>query len=133
MPNYFTTIQVRRDVSANWSIKNPTLASGEFGYELDTVRLKIGDGVTPWNFLDYFAGSGGGGEIRWHGPSSAQVSDRAGIGHHRKPRVLQPLQRLEFIGAVRIALSGAAAAPVWIVRQQAVCACRSLTMLCLFV
>lgn len=61
MPNYFTTIQVRRDVSANWSVKNPTLASGEFGYELDTVRLKIGDGVTPWNFLDYFAGSGGGG------------------------------------------------------------------------
>jgi len=61
MANYFTTILIRRDVSANWSVKNPTLASGEFGYELDTVRLKIGDGVTPWNFLDYFAGSGGGG------------------------------------------------------------------------
>jgi len=61
MPNYFTTILIRRDVSANWSVKNPTLASGELGYELDTVRLKIGDGVTPWNFLDYFAGGGGGG------------------------------------------------------------------------
>lgn len=60
MPN-FTTIQIRRDVSANWAVKNPTLAGGEFGYELDTARLKIGDGVTPWNYLNYFAGAGGGG------------------------------------------------------------------------
>ena len=57
-----TTIQIRRDMAANWSIKNPTLASGEFGYETDTVRLKIGDGSTSWNYLAYFtSGSGGGG------------------------------------------------------------------------
>jgi len=49
-------------MAANWSIKNPTLASGEFGYETDTVRLKIGDGSTSWNYLAYFtSGSGGGG------------------------------------------------------------------------
>ena len=41
MANYFTTILIRRDVSANWSVKNPTLASGEFGYELDTVWKDI--------------------------------------------------------------------------------------------
>jgi hypothetical protein len=57
----FTTIQIRRDISANWSIKNPTLASGEFGYETDTVRLKIGDGSTSWNYLPYFTSGGGGG------------------------------------------------------------------------
>ena len=60
MANY-TTIQIRRDVAANWSIKNPILAAGEFGYEADTVRLKIGDGLTAWNFLPYFNGGGAAG------------------------------------------------------------------------
>jgi hypothetical protein len=31
------------------------LRLGEPGYEKDTGRLKIGDGVTPWNSLDYFS------------------------------------------------------------------------------
>lgn len=43
----------RRDTSANWTSVNPTLASGEFGYETDTKRLKIGDGTTPWTSLGY--------------------------------------------------------------------------------
>lgn len=43
----------RRDTAANWTSANPTLASGEFGYETDTKRLKIGDGATAWNSLDY--------------------------------------------------------------------------------
>lgn len=57
-----TVIQIRRDIAANWSVKNPILAAGEMGFEIDTVRLKIGDGLTPWNFLQYFtSGAGGGG------------------------------------------------------------------------
>ena len=32
---------------------NPTLAQGELGIELDTGRIKIGDGVTAWNTLKY--------------------------------------------------------------------------------
>lgn len=46
-------IQSRRDTAANWTASNPTLADGEFGYEKDTKRLKIGDGVTAWNALAY--------------------------------------------------------------------------------
>lgn len=46
-------IQWRRDTSANWSSVNPILADGMPGYEKDTGRLKIGDGVTAWNSLDY--------------------------------------------------------------------------------
>lgn len=44
----------RRDTAANWTSVNPVLASGEFGYETDTERLKIGDGSTAWSGLDYF-------------------------------------------------------------------------------
>lgn len=46
-----TRIQIRRDTSTNWSNSNPTLSSGEFGYETDTKQLKIGDGSTAWNNL----------------------------------------------------------------------------------
>lgn len=50
-------IQVRRDTAANWTATNPTLASGEPGYETNTGLLKIGDGATAWNSLAYFSGS----------------------------------------------------------------------------
>jgi len=48
------TIQIRRDTAANWTSANPTLASGQPGYETDTGRLKFGDGTTAWNSLGYF-------------------------------------------------------------------------------
>ena len=46
-------IQLRRDGAQQWANVNPILAQGELGIELDTSRLKIGDGVTPWNSLKY--------------------------------------------------------------------------------
>ena len=46
-------IQLRRDTAANWTAANPTLAQGEEGYEIDTLRRKVGDGATPWNSLPY--------------------------------------------------------------------------------
>ena len=45
--------QIRRGLAANWTATNPTLAQGEFGYEIDTGRIKIGDGITAWNSLGY--------------------------------------------------------------------------------
>lgn len=51
-------IQLRHDTAANWTAANPTLAQGEAGYETDTGKLKVGDGVTAWAALAYFGGSG---------------------------------------------------------------------------
>lgn len=50
-----TQIQIRRGTAAQWTSANPTLASGEFGYETDTGKFKIGDGSTAWNSLGYKA------------------------------------------------------------------------------
>ena len=50
----FTRIQIRRDLAIDWFDTNPVLASGELGYEVDTGKLKIGDGITLWNDLAYF-------------------------------------------------------------------------------
>ena len=46
-------IQLRRGGAQEWQNSNPILAQGEFGVELDTGRIKIGDGVTSWNTLRY--------------------------------------------------------------------------------
>ena len=46
-------LQLRRDGAQQWANINPILAQGELGIELDTSRIKIGDGVTPWNSLKY--------------------------------------------------------------------------------
>ena len=48
-------IQVRRGTSTDWSTVNPTLAAGEIGFESNTKKVKIGDGTTAWNSLDYIS------------------------------------------------------------------------------
>jgi len=48
-----TQIQVRRGTAAQWTSTNPTLASGEFGFETDTGKIKIGNGSTAWTGLSY--------------------------------------------------------------------------------
>lgn len=48
------TIQIRRDTAAAWITANPILAEGELGYITDgTKGLKIGDGITHWNDLQF--------------------------------------------------------------------------------
>ncbi len=48
-----TKIQHRRDTAANWTSTNPTLASGEIGFETDTLKFKVGNGSTAWTSLKY--------------------------------------------------------------------------------
>ena len=50
-----TNIQIKRGNAASWTQQNPVLAEGELGLELDTRKMKAGDGVTPWNSLSYSA------------------------------------------------------------------------------
>lgn len=47
-------IQVRNGSAAQWTSANPTLLSGEIGFETDTGKQKIGDGVTAWTALVYY-------------------------------------------------------------------------------
>ena len=52
-------IQFRRSTSGEWSSINPILAGGEFAFETDTRRFKVGDGVTAYNNLNYVSFDGG--------------------------------------------------------------------------
>lgn len=49
-----TVIQLRNYTAANWTSDNPILAQGEMGLEIDTNRIKFGNGFTEWNNLSYF-------------------------------------------------------------------------------
>lgn len=62
-----TRLQIRRDTASNWTSVNPTLSSGEIGYETDTGKLKIGDGSSVWTGLRYL-------------PPTAHASTHAGTG-----------------------------------------------------
>jgi hypothetical protein len=46
-------ILIRRGTAAEWTAANPILAAGEFGYETDTKKLKIGNGTSAWTSLAY--------------------------------------------------------------------------------
>jgi hypothetical protein len=48
-------IQFRRDTASSWATENPVLAVGELGLVTDTGAYKVGDGVTAWNSLSYWA------------------------------------------------------------------------------
>jgi len=48
-----TQIQFRRGTAAEWTTANPTLAAGEFGWESDTNKAKIGTGAATWTALAY--------------------------------------------------------------------------------
>ena len=48
-----TRIKLRRGTAVQWASSNPTLSLGEFGFEYNTNRFKIGDGNTDWNTLPY--------------------------------------------------------------------------------
>jgi hypothetical protein len=63
-------IILRRDSSANWETNNPVLLSGEPGYETDTGKLKIGDGVSTWSDLNEYI-TGPTGETGVTGPTGS--------------------------------------------------------------
>jgi archaellum component FlaC len=49
-----TRMQQRRGTEEQWTTANPVLGAGEIGFETDTGKFKLGDGVNTWETLAYF-------------------------------------------------------------------------------
>lgn len=47
-------MQQRRATAEQWTLSNPVLGPGEIGFETDTNKFKIGDGINNWGSLSYF-------------------------------------------------------------------------------
>ena len=56
-------MQLRHDTRANWTDANPRLLAGEFAYETDTNRVKLGNGTSRWLDLPYFPSDTGLGSV----------------------------------------------------------------------
>ncbi len=69
-------VQLRNGAASEWVSANPILAEGEFGIETDTKKCKLGDGITPWNLLDYFSigGISSGVDISYDNTTSGLMS-----------------------------------------------------------
>jgi len=48
-------ILLRRGTAAQWTSANPVLGIGELGIETDTLKIKVGNGSTPWNSITAYA------------------------------------------------------------------------------
>ena len=53
-----TLMQIRRGSASAWTSANPVLAEGEWGFETDTGKVKVGNGSTAWTSLSYFGNAG---------------------------------------------------------------------------
>lgn len=53
MPTINGRLQIRAGTSAEWSTANPVLLAAELGFETDTGRLRVGDGMTQFTSLPY--------------------------------------------------------------------------------
>lgn len=48
-----TTFLLKRALAGRWIEVNPILKQGEPGFEIDTNKLKIGDGIHQWTEIEY--------------------------------------------------------------------------------
>lgn len=48
-----TTVQLKRGTASQWYDKNPVLKNGELGIEIDTKKIKVGNGTNQWRSLNY--------------------------------------------------------------------------------
>lgn len=84
----------RSDTLENWSKLNPILLSGEFGVVTngtETDKVKIGDGITPWNELGWWKGpKGDTGPQGEQGPEGPQ-----GIPGSATPQFISMVEQTE--------------------------------------
>jgi hypothetical protein len=95
-------IQIRRNSSSCWSNINPILLSGEFGYEIDTGKIKVGNGIDNWNDLPYSLNNNSIGNISNIGDiqykkESSFVSNQD-FNYDEVKKMLSPGEKIKFNG-----------------------------------
>jgi len=65
--------------AAQWVSDNPIIPANYVGFETDTGKYKLGDGVTAWNSLSYPAFGGGGGGVPYTGATQSLDMGEFGV------------------------------------------------------
>jgi hypothetical protein len=105
------TIKLRRGTATEWSTANPLLAAGEPGFETDSGKHKIGDGVARWSKLPYFL----------HETQVTQTIDKkildstADVRQTRLSRQVSSSNATQWIPVPELAITNARSGEVWFV------------------
>ena len=81
---------IKINTRANWSATNPVLLPGELAVEMPCRNVKIGNGVSNWNKLEYFGSPGYWGSF-WD--STSQVAALANTAYAIKLRQVDTASR----------------------------------------
>ncbi|MDZ7905167.1 MAG: hypothetical protein U5N55_04890 [Cypionkella sp.] len=111
------TFLIRRDTAANWTAKNSLLADGQLGYETNTGRIKIGNGVTAWTALDYRFETSAAAWGSIAGTLSAQTDLNAALNGKQANLVsgtnIKTVGGISILGAGDIPVSGGGGSVAW--------------------
>ncbi len=92
------TLILRNDLATTWASRNPILARGEIGAEIDTGLLKMGDGTKHFNELQYInLGGGNAGDGALITTNSSQQFTVANYGHSYWTYDAESAQEIEVI------------------------------------
>lgn len=102
-------MEQRVDTAANWTAKNPILGNAEIGIQSasvpEEIKMKVGDGVTRWVDLPYFADAPPGGsstprvQVINSTPGGAASCDWS-LYDDIRIKLTEPLVTVTFSGAV---------------------------------
>ena len=81
---------IKINTRANWSATNPVLLPGELAVEMPSRNVKIGNGVSNWNKLEYFSAPGYWGSF-WD--ETSQVAALANTAYAIKLRQIDTASR----------------------------------------
>ena len=65
---------IKINTRANWSATNPVLLAGELAVEMPSRNVKIGNGISNWNKLEYFGSPGYWGSF-WDSTSQTATAN----------------------------------------------------------
>lgn len=75
-----TKLQIRGGTASQWTAANPILAEREMGLEVDTLKVKYGNGVDTWSVLSYALGAPSTPQFRGAYDASTNTYPAAGTG-----------------------------------------------------
>jgi hypothetical protein len=81
---------IKINTRANWSATDPVLLPGEFAVEMPSRNVKIGNGASNWNKLEYFGSPGYWGSF-WD--ETSQVAALANTAYAIKLRQVDTVSR----------------------------------------
>ena len=70
-----TRLQLRRGIASDWALRNEILKQGEPGLEIDTGKMKYGNGTSHWNDLPYSINSDTVSDISISALSDVSITD----------------------------------------------------------